>query len=139
MRQKCFLNFVILDQPVMLGMRSPRPIWSPVFIEHQKSVSFPVFVSVQSAKLLLILVLGLQHDFGIDLWSVAVTLYEVYTGRIMFPGKSNNQMLKFMMDVHGKFPNKLIRKAIFKDQHFDYHCNFLYHETDKVTWKVGHY
>lgn len=81
--------------------------------------------------------LGLQHDFGIDLWSVAVTLYEVYTGKIMFPGKSNNQMLKYMMDLRGKFPNKVIRKAMFKDQHFDYNCNFLYHETDKVTGKVG--
>lgn len=54
----------------------------------------------------------------------------------MFPGKSNNQMLKYMMDLRGKFPNKVIRKAVFKDQHFDYNCNFLYHETDKVTGKV---
>ncbi|KAL3089210.1 hypothetical protein niasHT_021154 [Heterodera trifolii] len=81
------------------------------------------------------IMLGLPYDFGIDLWSVAVTLYEVYTGKIMFPGKSNNQMLKFMMDLRGKFPNKVIRKAVFKDQHFDYNCNFLYHETDKVTGK----
>uniref|UniRef100_A0A183BM46 Serine/threonine-protein kinase PRP4 homolog n=1 Tax=Globodera pallida TaxID=36090 RepID=A0A183BM46_GLOPA len=81
------------------------------------------------------IMLGLPYDFGIDLWSVAVTLYEVYTGKIMFPGKSNNQMLKFMMDLRGKFPNKVIRKATFKDQHFDYNCNFLYHETDKVTGK----
>lgn len=77
--------------------------------------------------------LGLPYDFSIDLWSVAVTLYEVYTGKIMFPGKSNNQMLKFMMDLKGKFPNKVIRKAQLKDQHFDLNCNFLYHEVDKVT------
>lgn len=77
--------------------------------------------------------LGLPYDFGIDLWSVAVTLYEVYTGKIMFAGKSNNQMLKFMMDLKGKFPNKMVRKAQFKDQHFDQNCNFLYHEIDKVT------
>ncbi len=81
-------------------------------------------------------VLGLSHDYGIDLWSVAVTLYEVYTGRIMFGGKSNNQMLKFIMDVKGKFPNKLIRRSQFKDQHFDQNCNFLYHEVDKVTQRV---
>uniref|UniRef100_A0A914KYQ6 Serine/threonine-protein kinase PRP4 homolog n=2 Tax=Meloidogyne TaxID=189290 RepID=A0A914KYQ6_MELIC len=81
------------------------------------------------------IMLGLQYDFGIDLWSLAVTLYEVYTGKIMFPGKSNNQMLKFMMDLRGKYPNKVIRKALFKDQHFDNNCNFIYHETDKVTGK----
>lgn len=81
--------------------------------------------------------LGLPYDFSIDLWSVAVTIYEVYTGKIMFPGKSNNQMLKFMMDLKGKFPNKIIRKAQFKEQHFDQHnCNFLYHEIDKVTQRV---
>ncbi|VDN57618.1 unnamed protein product [Dracunculus medinensis] len=79
------------------------------------------------------IMLGLPYDFSIDLWSVAVTLYEVYTGKIMFPGKSNNQMLKFMMDLKGKFPNKVIRKAQLKDQHFDLNCNFLYHEVDKVT------
>lgn len=33
------------------------------------------------------LVLGLPYDFGIDAWSVAVTLYETYTGKIMFRGK----------------------------------------------------
>ncbi|KAI6189568.1 CMGC/DYRK/PRP4 protein kinase [Aphelenchoides bicaudatus] len=79
------------------------------------------------------IMLGLPYDFGIDLWSVAVTFYEIYTGKIMFPGKSNNQMLKFMMDLRGKLPNKTIRKSFFKDQHFDQNYNFLYHEVDKVT------
>uniref|UniRef100_A0A0N5AAK8 Serine/threonine-protein kinase PRP4 homolog n=1 Tax=Syphacia muris TaxID=451379 RepID=A0A0N5AAK8_9BILA len=79
------------------------------------------------------IMLGLPYDFGIDLWSVAVTLYEVYTGKIMFAGRSNNQMLKYMMDLKGKIPNKIVRKAQFRDQHFDSNCNFLYHEVDKVT------
>uniref|UniRef100_A0A7E4UUK7 Serine/threonine-protein kinase PRP4 homolog n=1 Tax=Panagrellus redivivus TaxID=6233 RepID=A0A7E4UUK7_PANRE len=79
------------------------------------------------------IMMGLPYDFGIDLWSTAVTLYEIYTGRIMFPGNSNNQMLKFMMDLKGKYPNKVIRRAGFRAQHFDASCNFLYHEVDKVT------
>lgn len=81
--------------------------------------------------------LGLPYDFSVDLWSVSVSLYELYTGRILFPGKSNNHMLKLMMDLKGKFPNKLIRRAQFRDQHFDSHCNFLYHEVDKVTQRVS--
>ncbi|GFU16289.1 hypothetical protein NPIL_200251 [Nephila pilipes] len=79
------------------------------------------------------IILGLPYDFGIDTWSVGCTLYELYTGKIMFPGKSNNQMLKHFMDLKGKFPNKLIKKGAFREQHFNSNCNFLSHEIDKVT------
>ncbi|CAF0929432.1 unnamed protein product [Adineta ricciae] len=79
------------------------------------------------------IILGMRYDFSIDLWSVAVTIYELYTGRVMFPGKSNNEMLKLMMDLKGKIPNRIIRKGLIKDKHFDRDCNFLYHEVDKVT------
>ncbi|KAK7869694.1 hypothetical protein R5R35_011766 [Gryllus longicercus] len=79
------------------------------------------------------IILGLPYDFGIDMWSAGCTIYELYTGKIMFSGKTNNQMLKFFMDLKGKIPNKLIRKGSFKEQHFDGNCNFLYHEVDKVT------
>lgn len=82
-------------------------------------------------------VLGISYDFAIDMWSAGCTIYELYTGKIMFSGKSNNQMLKFFMDLKGKIPNKVIRKGIFKDQHFDNQCNFLYHEVDKVTERVS--
>jgi len=41
------------------------------------------------------------------------------------------------MDLKGKMANKTIRKGIFKDQHFDSNCNFLYHEVDKVTERVS--
>ena len=55
----------------------------------------------------------------------------------MFPGKTNNEMLKFVMDIKGKMPNKLIRKAAFKDKHFDENMNFMYIEVDKVTQRVS--
>lgn len=79
------------------------------------------------------IILGIPYDFGIDMWSAGCTIYELYTGKIMFSGKTNNQMLKFFMDLKGKMPNKIIRKGSFKEQHFDSNCNFLYHEVDKVT------
>uniref|UniRef100_T1GHV5 Serine/threonine-protein kinase PRP4 homolog n=1 Tax=Megaselia scalaris TaxID=36166 RepID=T1GHV5_MEGSC len=82
------------------------------------------------------IILGLPYDYGIDMWSAACTIYELYTGKILFSGKSNNQMLKFFMDLKGKVPNKVIRKGQFKDQHFDSSCNFLYHEIDKITEKA---
>lgn len=83
------------------------------------------------------IILGIPYDYAIDMWSAACTIYELYAGRILFSGKSNNQMLKFFMDLKGKFPNKVIRRGAFKEQHFDSNYNFLYHEIDKVTERVS--
>lgn len=41
------------------------------------------------------------------MWSVGCTLYELYTGKILFPGSSNNHMIKLAMDLKGKMPNKV--------------------------------
>merc|ERR1719350_550184 len=51
----------------------------------------------------------------------------------MFPGRSNNEMLKQFMDFRGKFTNKFIKKAVLKEKHFDTDCNFIYREVDKIT------
>lgn len=79
----------------------------------------------------------MRYDSSIDLWSVAVTIFELYTGRVMFPGKSNNEMLKLMMDLRGKIPNRIIRKGLLKDKHFNGDGNFMYQEIDKVTERVS--
>ncbi|VVC86132.1 unnamed protein product [Leptidea sinapis] len=81
------------------------------------------------------IILGVPYDHGIDMWSTACTIYELSTGKIMFVGKSNNEMLKYFMDLKGKIPNRIIKKGHFKEQHFDANCNFLYHELDKITEK----
>jgi serine/threonine-protein kinase PRP4 len=47
-------------------------------------------------------------DRAIDLWSVCTSLYELFTGHVMFPGRTNNEMLRLMMAVKGRFPNKLV-------------------------------
>ncbi|XP_038070156.1 serine/threonine-protein kinase PRP4 homolog [Patiria miniata] len=79
------------------------------------------------------IIIGMTYDYAIDLWSTACTIYELYTGKILFPGKSNNHMLKVMMDTKGKMPNKMIKKGLLKDSHFDSNFNFKYIEVDKVT------
>ncbi|KOB77257.1 Serine/threonine-protein kinase PRP4-like protein [Operophtera brumata] len=60
------------------------------------------------------IILGVPYDYGIDMWSVACTIYELSTGKILFSGKSNNEMLKYFMDLKGKFPNKMIKKGHIK-------------------------
>nr|CAB3265192.1 serine/threonine-protein kinase prp4-like [Phallusia mammillata] len=79
------------------------------------------------------IILGMPYGHGIDMWSVACTIFELYTGRILFPGKSNNQMLKLMMEVKGKIPHRVLKKGTLKEQHFDNSLNFLFTEVDKVT------
>ncbi|KAI9146433.1 kinase-like domain-containing protein [Paraphysoderma sedebokerense] len=80
------------------------------------------------------IILGLPYDYGLDMWSAACTLYELCTGKILFPGKSNNQMLKLHMELKGRFPTKMIKRGQFAAQHFDESWNtFLSAEVDKFT------
>jgi len=59
------------------------------------------------------IILGLPPSYGIDLWSLAVSLAEVFTGKVLFPGSSNNDMLFVMQNVLGNmFPNRVIRQHI---------------------------
>ncbi|KAJ2105469.1 U4/U6 small nuclear ribonucleoprotein prp4 [Coemansia sp. RSA 922] len=64
-------------------------------------------------------ILGIPHDCAIDMWSLGVTLFELYTGKILFPGKSNNNMLRLMMEARGHFANKMLRRGQLWNQHFE--------------------
>ena len=55
-------------------------------------------------------ILGLEYDRMVDLWSVGVTISELYTGSVLFPGSSNNDMLKKFMDTMGPFSFKMVRR-----------------------------
>ena len=81
----------------------------PVTCEHEcfSSITY-------SRPFLLSLVLGCKYNYGINMWAVACTLFELYNGRILFPGKTNNEMLKLMMEVKGKVPHRMARRGMFK-------------------------
>ncbi len=55
------------------------------------------------------IMLWCPFEFGVDIWSAAVSLYELYTGKVMFPGRSNNEMLKLIMHSKGKIKAKMQR------------------------------
>ncbi|KAF9593165.1 hypothetical protein IFM89_020461 [Coptis chinensis] len=81
-------------------------------------------------------VLGLTYDHPMDIWSVGCCLYELYSGKVLFPGPSNNDMLRLHMELKGPFPKKMLRKGGFTDQHFDHDLNFYATEEDPVTKKA---
>lgn len=67
-------------------------------------------------------VLGLPYDHPMDMWSVGCCLYELYTGKVLFPGPTNNDMLRLQMELKGPFPKKMLKKvALFIS--FCFPCN----------------
>lgn len=53
-----------------------------------------------------------------DMWSIACTIYELFTAEILFKGRNNNEMLKMIMDIKGPMPKRMIKKGMFSAQHF---------------------
>jgi serine/threonine-protein kinase PRP4 len=82
------------------------------------------------------LILGIPYDYGIDIWSVGCTLFELYTGKILFTGRNNNAMLRSIMECRGKFPHKLLRKGSETYKYFDDLLNFHAIEEDKHTRRL---
>jgi serine/threonine-protein kinase PRP4 len=82
------------------------------------------------------IILGLPYDHPMDIWSVGCCLFELYSGKVLFPGPSNNDMLRLHMELKGPFPKKMLRKGAFVEQHFDQDLNFLATEEDPVTKKI---
>ena len=78
------------------------------------------------------IILGIPYDYSIDMWSIGCTLYELYTGKILFTGESNNQMLKNIQDIRGKLNLKLYRRGGLAGNHFDDLGNFISAERDKM-------
>ena len=76
-------------------------------------------------------------DYAMDMWSVGCVLYELFTGKILFAGRSNNEMLRLMMELKGPFPKKMLKRSAFVDKHFDADNNmsFAMVEVDPVTQK----
>lgn len=82
------------------------------------------------------IILGLPYDHAMDIWSVGCCLFELYLGKVLFPGPTNNDMLRLHMELKGPFPKKMLRKGSFTDQHFDQDLNFHATEEDPVSKKT---
>ena len=61
-------------------------------------------------------------------------IYELFTSKILFPGKSNNEMLRCFMDLKGPFPKKMVKRGAFHEKHFesDPNMSFSLEEEDPI-------
>jgi serine/threonine-protein kinase PRP4 len=78
-------------------------------------------------------ILGLPYSHPMDLWSIGCCLYELYMGKIAFQGRSNNEMMKKFIEAKGPVPRKLLRRAVFRDNHYNHEGVFSVVEDDPVT------
>ena len=58
------------------------------------------------------IILGMDVGHPVDVWAVGCTIYELWTGKILFTGRSNNQMIKSFMDCLGWPSEKLLKKGL---------------------------
>jgi serine/threonine-protein kinase PRP4 len=65
------------------------------------------------------IILGLGVSHAADVWSLGCSLLEMWTGRVVFPGKDNHDMLRLQMECRSKVPHKIIRRAPRGSIHFD--------------------
>jgi len=81
------------------------------------------------------IILGKEYGPAADVFAMGGTLFEIFTGKILFPGKSNNDMLRHFMELRGKLPHKMIKSGQLWKQHFDENLDFVHQDTDKATRK----
>ena len=83
------------------------------------------------------IILGMKITPAIDVWSLACTLFELFTGKVLFPGTSNNQMLRCFMECRGKLSYKFLKKGTQWPYHFngssDADLSFRSAETNQYT------
>jgi serine/threonine-protein kinase PRP4 len=61
--------------------------------------------------------------FAVDMWSTACSIFEMFTGKLLFSGETNNESLRQMMVLQGPFSIKMLKKCEFVSEHFDLATN----------------
>lgn len=68
-----------------------------------------------------------------DVFALGATLFELFTGKIIFNSKTNNDALRKIMEVKGRIPKHVIKKGMLWKNHFDDNLDFKFEDEDKYT------
>lgn len=73
---------------------------------------------------------GAIIGYPFDVWGVACTIYELFTGNFLFTGEGNNQMIKSFMDCLGWPTEKTLKRypEQFVLTHFEYGAQLRFKE-----------
>lgn len=76
-----------------------------------------------------------NYSYAIDMWAIGCTIFELWTGKILFQGRNNNDMLKQIQDVKGKFLPGVIRSSKFVKSrgHFNEEGDFMWKQKNGVV------
>jgi len=75
-------------------------------------------------------ILGHVYTTQIDVWSAAVTLYELATDSVLFKADTNNGMIHEMLKVCGAFRVEFATEGEFHKRHFNERGDFVNEEGD---------
>ena len=64
-------------------------------------------------------------------------MFEIYTGQILFPGRTNSEMLKLFIELKGPIHKRIRNRGKFTFQYFD--NNFFYYSIPDSSGVFIHY
>ena len=50
------------------------------------------------------MVLGIQYDHAVDMWSLGCILYELIVGAPLYPARDENELLEYFVVTVGEIP-----------------------------------
>jgi serine/threonine protein kinase len=69
------------------------------------------------------IILGINYDCSIDMWSFGCIIVELFTGIPIFPGENEKDQLGYIMEYFGIPPFEYLNKAKKKNQFFENNYN----------------
>nr|XP_057942177.1 homeodomain-interacting protein kinase 2-like [Doryrhamphus excisus] len=75
------------------------------------------------------ILVGAPYNEAIDMWSVGCVTAFLYTGTLIFPGKNNYEMIRYITETQGPFPDSLLASGKNTGQ-------FFHRENETSLWSI---